>query len=361
MRAALIGSGGPVLGREYTLDAPVVTIGRRDENTIVIKDPTVSRKHAEIRREGDEFVIADKGSTSGVVVNGQTISGEQPLRDGDRISIGTSAVFLVQLQPAEGRTISFSPAELAGEGKTQFLTRTELEDPRAVPAASPPPVAPVQPAAPPPAQPRPGDTLIGGPPESWSEPRFDAPAAAPPAAEAAPPPLFGSPSAAPAQESFSPPPAAPAPDLFAPPPSSGGFEPSRGNDFALPPQAPDAGVGQGWNAPQFNPPPSSAPPSFSAAPDVPRFGASEPAPPSFAPPPQPDQGGFAPPAPSFAPPPPPMGMPAPTGAPGGQMMAAPAAKSSRTGLVVGLVVLAVLVVIALIVAVLLLRGALGSS
>jgi pSer/pThr/pTyr-binding forkhead associated (FHA) protein len=97
VRAELIGSAGVVLGQGYTLDARIVTIGRRRDNTIVIKHPTVSRHHAEIRRQGDDFVIVDRGSTSGVVVNGQTIKGEQILHDGDRISIGIDAIFLVQL------------------------------------------------------------------------------------------------------------------------------------------------------------------------------------------------------------------------------------------------------------------------
>jgi pSer/pThr/pTyr-binding forkhead associated (FHA) protein len=104
VRTELIGSAGVVLGQGYTLDAPVVTIGRRRENTIVIKHPTVSRHHAKIRRRGDEFVIVDTGSTSGVVVNGQLISGEQLLHDGDRIAIGMDAVFLVQLEPTDDET-----------------------------------------------------------------------------------------------------------------------------------------------------------------------------------------------------------------------------------------------------------------
>src|SRR6266542_1360262 len=68
MRAMLIGSAGPLIGREFNLDAAVITIGRRDENDIVIKDPTVSRNHAEIRQEGGDLVLRDTGSTSGTVV-----------------------------------------------------------------------------------------------------------------------------------------------------------------------------------------------------------------------------------------------------------------------------------------------------
>ena len=127
LRAALIGSAGVVLGHGYTLDAPVMTIGRKRDNTIVIKDRTVSRKHAEIRHKDDKFVIVDMGSTSGVVVNGRTIVGEQVLHDGDRIAIGMNAAFLVRIAPPDSEsaattqpdaetglfTLPIRPAELA--------------------------------------------------------------------------------------------------------------------------------------------------------------------------------------------------------------------------------------------------------
>lgn len=339
MRAALIGSGGPVLGREFTLDEPIVTIGRRDENTVVIKDPTVSRKHAEIRREGDDYLIVDKNSTSGVMVNGQAISGEQRLQDGDRIGIGTSAVFLVQLPPTDSKTISFPQAQLGDQGRTQFITRTDLDDPRAVPAPSPP--APTH--------------------------------------QRETPSSFG-------QESrpvWQPEPAAAPPPLFAPPPASTP-EPRLG-DFSPPPAASDQRSASAWSggsqpggsqeppAPQFAPPqfgtPASPPPTFSAAPEVPRFGGNAPPPANFAPPPPanmpsggfdapPSSPSFSPPpaAPSFAPPPP-VGNSSPSvGAPSSAM--APQ-QSSRRGLVIGLVVLVLLILVAMVVIFLLLRGSLG--
>lgn len=132
-----------MLGREYPLDASVITIGRRDENMIVIKDSTVSRNHAEIRQSGDDYVLVDKGSTSGVTVNGTLIEGQYHLRDGDRIGIGGSAVFLTQLQPIEGKTITFSSSQLADGGRTQFISRDRLEDPRAsVPSSTVPFMSP---------------------------------------------------------------------------------------------------------------------------------------------------------------------------------------------------------------------------
>jgi serine phosphatase RsbU (regulator of sigma subunit) len=47
----------------------------------------VSRHHAEIRRVGDQYVLEDKGSRNGTLLNGQRVAGTVPLRDGDRIDI----------------------------------------------------------------------------------------------------------------------------------------------------------------------------------------------------------------------------------------------------------------------------------
>src|SRR5690606_8903978 len=54
-------------GRRYVLDGPVATIGRSKECDCVIRDPNVSRRHAELRRrEGGAWEIEDLGSTNGV-------------------------------------------------------------------------------------------------------------------------------------------------------------------------------------------------------------------------------------------------------------------------------------------------------
>ncbi len=109
MQAVLIGTGGTVLGRAFPLDTPLVTIGRHRENAIVTREPTISRRHAEIRREGDEFIIVDLQSATGIVVNGQPVRGEQRLRDGDRISIGRATVFVIQVLPAADRVAEPAP------------------------------------------------------------------------------------------------------------------------------------------------------------------------------------------------------------------------------------------------------------
>ncbi|MBP48373.1 MAG: Fis family transcriptional regulator [Myxococcales bacterium] len=54
---------------EYIFDQPVVTLGASDDNDLVIDDDKVSRDHARIFQEGDEFLIEDLQSTNGTFVN----------------------------------------------------------------------------------------------------------------------------------------------------------------------------------------------------------------------------------------------------------------------------------------------------
>jgi predicted component of type VI protein secretion system len=78
-RAELLGSGGAVIGRSREAD-------------VVIDDPNVSRRHAEVRPSGGSWIVRDLGSTNGVKVNGRRIQGPQSLKPGDEIVLGTAHV-----------------------------------------------------------------------------------------------------------------------------------------------------------------------------------------------------------------------------------------------------------------------------
>lgn len=58
----------------YSLGRIVTSIGRGLENDIVIQDAHVSRNHAEIRYENDEYVLYDIESTGGTFLNNKKIS-----------------------------------------------------------------------------------------------------------------------------------------------------------------------------------------------------------------------------------------------------------------------------------------------
>jgi len=69
-----------------------ITIGRSARNDLCIPDPFASRVHAEVRREGDEYVLQDLGSANGTLYNGATVQGVVPLTAGGRIQIGETEI-----------------------------------------------------------------------------------------------------------------------------------------------------------------------------------------------------------------------------------------------------------------------------
>lgn len=100
-REALAGTGAaPVLraallaeGRRMVVPETGATIGRSRDCEIVLADENVSRHHARITQTGGSgWTIRDLGSTNGLRVNGRPVgAGDEPLRPGDAIEIGTVA------------------------------------------------------------------------------------------------------------------------------------------------------------------------------------------------------------------------------------------------------------------------------
>jgi hypothetical protein len=76
--------------RRYVLDGERSTIGRSRDADCVLRDPNISRHHAELRRSASgEWTIADLGSTNGVKVNGRRV-GSTRLKSGDQVTLGTT-------------------------------------------------------------------------------------------------------------------------------------------------------------------------------------------------------------------------------------------------------------------------------
>ncbi|HVE75931.1 MAG TPA: FHA domain-containing protein [Actinomycetota bacterium] len=86
-KAILIVRKGPDAGAKFTIDKDVITCGRHPGSDIFLDDVTVSRKHAEIRRDDSGYRIADVGSLNGTFVNRERAEGI-PLNNGDEIQIG---------------------------------------------------------------------------------------------------------------------------------------------------------------------------------------------------------------------------------------------------------------------------------
>ncbi|MBA3654307.1 MAG: FHA domain-containing protein [Actinobacteria bacterium] len=83
----LVVKRGPNAGSKYTLDHPVTTAGRHPESDIFLDDITVSRRHAEFRRERTGYTVADVGSLNGTYLNRARID-DAPLANGDEVQVG---------------------------------------------------------------------------------------------------------------------------------------------------------------------------------------------------------------------------------------------------------------------------------
>ena len=83
------------------------TVGRSQENDIVVPDPNVSRRHARLSRADNGFVIEDLGSTNGTLLDGAPIDRER-IESGDELTFGQSTAHFV-------RRID-SPGEDSGPG-----------------------------------------------------------------------------------------------------------------------------------------------------------------------------------------------------------------------------------------------------
>jgi hypothetical protein len=83
-QALLVGDG-----RRNVLSGSRVVLGRSREADIVIQDPNVSRRHAELRRDEGGWQVVDLGSTNGIKVNGRRVD-QQPLSPGDQITLGVT-------------------------------------------------------------------------------------------------------------------------------------------------------------------------------------------------------------------------------------------------------------------------------
>ena len=107
-----------VLGRRpmqvYDLDQPTVRIGRDAGMDITIDNPGVSRAQAELRREGNGWVVADLGSSNGTFLNGKRITAPVALKAGDEIGIGKFSILFEKTLPVAPAPAQGSRPDAAG-------------------------------------------------------------------------------------------------------------------------------------------------------------------------------------------------------------------------------------------------------
>jgi hypothetical protein len=79
-------------GRELAIGPDGATIGRSRQCDIVVGDPNVSRRHAQVAARGGSWVVTDLGSTNGTRLNGVVVRRAEVVRAGDRIEVGDGVI-----------------------------------------------------------------------------------------------------------------------------------------------------------------------------------------------------------------------------------------------------------------------------
>jgi hypothetical protein len=108
-----------LLGRRtmqvYDFKQPSIVIGRDEGADVLIDNPSVSRRHAEIRLGDNGWVVEDLGSSNGTFIRGAKIQGAQTLGLGDEIGFGK---FSIVFGKALGEGEHAAPAGAAAPSRT---------------------------------------------------------------------------------------------------------------------------------------------------------------------------------------------------------------------------------------------------
>jgi hypothetical protein len=170
-------TAGPAAGRTMELEGEVV-IGR-EEATLVIEDPELSRRHARVCPVEGGVLVEDLGSTNGTFVNGERANGPVTLRSSGTVHLGTTdmeitippAVEATRVRQVEDFSPDLTVARQIPSDPDMTKARPIAEPgpdvtaPRRVAAAGPPPPGPPAPGPPPPGPAAPAaPARSGGPP-----------------------------------------------------------------------------------------------------------------------------------------------------------------------------------------------------
>jgi pSer/pThr/pTyr-binding forkhead associated (FHA) protein len=96
-------------GRSFELNIERTTIGRVEDNTFQIADPSVSSHHAEIILRGSDILVKDLNSTNGTFINGEKIE-EQVLKPGQVVRFGQVELKIDDGKPVSAPVASGAPA-----------------------------------------------------------------------------------------------------------------------------------------------------------------------------------------------------------------------------------------------------------
>ena len=95
-------------GKEYFFDQNV-TVGRVENNDIVLVEPGISRNHARVLDDYGVYMLEDLGSANGTRLNGEGLTGNEVLRDGDYITLSQTTLQFSQLNSPRGEITTQTP------------------------------------------------------------------------------------------------------------------------------------------------------------------------------------------------------------------------------------------------------------
>jgi predicted permease len=121
-----------LLGRKtiqvHDIDKSVIRIGREEEMDIIIDNPSVSRRHAEFRRDGEGWVVEDLGSSNGTFMDGNKIEAPCAVDVGGEVGMGKfSIVFGKVLGEGADTAVSHSATPVNGFGGTTQINPAEVQ------------------------------------------------------------------------------------------------------------------------------------------------------------------------------------------------------------------------------------------
>ena len=100
--AHLVRIAGPEMGRSFKLEGDEILIGRSPKCQVQIDESGVSRSHVRIAK-GDlgHFVLEDRGSSNGTLINGVRVVEPVTLEDGDKIQVGPAVLRFALIDATE--------------------------------------------------------------------------------------------------------------------------------------------------------------------------------------------------------------------------------------------------------------------
>lgn len=114
--------------RVIELRSETTSIGRGEGNDVRVLEAYVSKQHAEIRRDGDRYLLIDLGSKAGVLCNGRKIE-QCVLQNGDRVMLGSSCSTPILFRAggaatlASGSSLLSSVSRMGGKNSLDQLAR----------------------------------------------------------------------------------------------------------------------------------------------------------------------------------------------------------------------------------------------